>query len=460
MFLISASSVGPEMYEVHTATREERNAWMRHIRHAVESCPEEEEEEERSTESEEARRASDARVQKIQKLQETLLSQDQQICSSLEEKLQLYAELTELSLGSGEPVLQRHLLATPETDAETPRQASTLLTAAVKEAERLLSILQAGEAFSGPAAENCSYNSHGSIQESPSEPDYLSTLSVSSTSLVSDGEWAGPDGLLCNSPAETRGDANGTQATVAESIQSLTQLLYSLQDQEKQRSLERRRREDAERKEEPGRGDRRREEVDGVHKQHARLKQEQQMWDRECLAREKQQSHQELLLQQRERQCLLEAERLRCERKELDAQLLEYQQNVDRLWEGQRSVEREKERVDAQQRLLQSWKHSRQSSLPVMIPLDGYQAPAHSRFGSLDGSCSTRENQAAPSPLPLQPHPPSLQQNNQQHHPHYHPLLHRHHHQHQHHNNNNNQHQSHPLRSPAHSPSLCNSLNT
>uniref|UniRef100_A0A3Q3KLW1 PH domain-containing protein n=1 Tax=Monopterus albus TaxID=43700 RepID=A0A3Q3KLW1_MONAL len=36
MFLISASSVGPEMYEVHTTTREERNAWMRHIRQAVE----------------------------------------------------------------------------------------------------------------------------------------------------------------------------------------------------------------------------------------------------------------------------------------------------------------------------------------------------------------------------------------------------------------------------------------
>uniref|UniRef100_A0A671Y5T2 Rho guanine nucleotide exchange factor (GEF) 28a n=1 Tax=Sparus aurata TaxID=8175 RepID=A0A671Y5T2_SPAAU len=36
MFLISASSVGPEMYEVHTNTRDERNAWMRHIRQAVE----------------------------------------------------------------------------------------------------------------------------------------------------------------------------------------------------------------------------------------------------------------------------------------------------------------------------------------------------------------------------------------------------------------------------------------
>lgn len=41
MFLISASSAGPEMYEVHTTTREERNAWMRHIRQAVERsvCP-------------------------------------------------------------------------------------------------------------------------------------------------------------------------------------------------------------------------------------------------------------------------------------------------------------------------------------------------------------------------------------------------------------------------------------
>ncbi|KAJ3604582.1 hypothetical protein NHX12_029322 [Muraenolepis orangiensis] len=410
MFLISASSAGPEMYEVHTATREERNA-----------------------------------VQKIQKFQETLLSQDQQICSSLEEKLQLYAELTELTLNSGESGPQCHLLVSPETDAETPRQASTLLTAAVKEAEKLLGILQAGEAFSSLGPENCSYNSHGSIQESPSEPDYLSTLSASSTSLVSESEWAGPDGLLCNSPTEPRGD-------VAESVQSLTQLLYSLQavvtlqdsyyevqkhllmegprpaprnalqnsqDQEKQRSLERKR-EDAERKD----SDRRREEVDGVHKLHVRLKQEQQMWDRECLAREKQQTQQELLLEQRERQCLLEAERLRGERQELDAQLLEYQQNMDRLWEGQRSVEREKERVEAQQQLLQSWKHTRQSSLPVMIPMDGYQVSAHSRCGSLDGSGSKHKNETPALHSPLQ-----KVQNNM-------------------------------LHSPAHSPSLYNSLNT
>lgn len=85
------------------------------------------------------------------------------------------------------------------------------------------------------------------------------------------------------------------------------------------------------------------------------------------------QSEHESLLEEREHRCLLEAARLRCEREQLEAQLLEYQQNVDRLREGQRSMEMEKERVEAQQRVLQSWRHNRQSSLPVTIPLDEYK---------------------------------------------------------------------------------------
>uniref|UniRef100_A0A3Q1EIM5 Rho guanine nucleotide exchange factor 28-like n=1 Tax=Acanthochromis polyacanthus TaxID=80966 RepID=A0A3Q1EIM5_9TELE len=240
MFLISASSVGPEMYEVHTTTREERNAWMRHIRQAVESCPEEEEEEERAAETEEARQAAEVRVQKITKFQETLLGQDQRICNSLEEKLQLYAELTELTLRSPEPAPHRHLLVQPAQymDSETPQPASSLLTAALREAENLITILQARDGLSvqnqsspvrGP--ECCSYNSHGSsIQESPSEPDYLSTLSMSSASLGSDSELTGLDNVLWSSAVELRkSDTKGTLIKVAESVQSLTQLLYSLQ---------------------------------------------------------------------------------------------------------------------------------------------------------------------------------------------------------------------------------------
>lgn len=64
---------------------------------------------------------------------ETLLGHDQQICSSLEEKLQLYAELTELTLNSPEAVPHRHLLVPPDSDSESPPQASSLLSAALRE---------------------------------------------------------------------------------------------------------------------------------------------------------------------------------------------------------------------------------------------------------------------------------------------------------------------------------------
>ncbi|XP_061784895.1 rho guanine nucleotide exchange factor 28-like isoform X2 [Nerophis lumbriciformis] len=432
MFLISASSAGPEMYEIHATTREERNAWMKHIRQAVESCPEEEEEEEQGAELEEAKRAAEAKVQKISKFRETLLGQDQRICNSLEEKLQLYAELTHLSLRSPEAIPHRHLLVQPHIDRDSPRRASTLLTAALREAENLITFLQANDGLpvrSGDSPihgpEGCSYNSHGnSIQDSPSEPDYLSTLSISSTSLGSDSE--GTDGMLWSSATTPKkGDTKETLFKVAESVQSLTQLLYSLQatvtlqdscleiqkillhggdksqlktltslqntlDQERQKGTDKKK-EEVEKKS----LERKKEEVDEVQKLHVKLKHQQQRWDKECLAREKQQSEQESALEQREHRCILEAERLRYEREELEAQMLEYRSNLDRLRYGQKSVDREKEKIEVQQRLLQSWRHNRQSSLPVTIPLDGYKVSSHSRSGSLDTNCWTYENDGA-----------------------------------------------------------------
>ncbi|XP_057687797.1 rho guanine nucleotide exchange factor 28 isoform X1 [Corythoichthys intestinalis] len=434
LFLISASSAGPEMYEVHTTTKEERNAWMKQIRQAVESCPVKEEEEERSAESAEAKREAEAKVQKISKFQETLLNRDQRICNSLEEKLQLYAELTDLTLRSPEAIPHRHLLVQADIDREAPIQASTLLSAALREAENLITILQVHDGvpvqsdsslICGP--ESCNYNSHGSsILESPSEPDYLSTLSVSSNSLGSDSEGTGMDGVLWTSAAELKkADTKETLLKVAESVQSLTQLLYSLQatvtlqdscleiqkillqegdksqlrtfaslqnslEQEKQTGIDKKK-EDVEKKG----SEKKKEDVDDVQKLHLKLKQDQQRWDKECAAKEKQQTEQESALEKREQNCLMEAERLRCEREELETQLLEYRTSMDRLREGQQNVDREKEKLEAQQRLLQSWRHNRQSSLPVTIPLDGYKVPSHSRSGSLDGTCWTYENDAA-----------------------------------------------------------------
>ncbi|XP_028458087.1 rho guanine nucleotide exchange factor 28 isoform X3 [Perca flavescens] len=390
MFLISASAAGPEMYEVHTSSKEERNTWMRLIREAVESCPEEEEE--YTSESEEEKRAAEARIQKINKLQENLLSQDQRICSSLEEKLQVYAELAALSGRNEASLVQPRLLVQPHSE-ELP-QAAVLLAAAVQEAENLKATLSS-KACSPP---------------SPSpDSDTDSVFPVSPATLV-------------EPPSYWLSDTNDIDFKVAQSVQSLTKLLYSvqaavtiqdscyevqrlllqetgrpspraqrphlpsirgntLQEQEKQRNLEKRK-----------------EEVAAAQRLQNRLRQEKERWERECQARESQQGQQESRLEERERQCHLETERLRRERDELDEQLEEYQQSLERLREGQRNVERERERLESQQKLLQTWRHSRQSSLPtvippMVIPLDGQQdsTPSQSRDHAGNGSVFVNE---------------------------------------------------------------------
>lgn len=61
---------------------------------------------------------------------EILSNQDQQICTYLEEKLHIYAELGELS-GFEDVHLEPHLLIKP--DPGEPPQAASLLAAALKE---------------------------------------------------------------------------------------------------------------------------------------------------------------------------------------------------------------------------------------------------------------------------------------------------------------------------------------
>ncbi|CAN9504394.1 unnamed protein product [Ophioblennius macclurei] len=413
MFLISASAAGPEMYEVHTSSKDERNTWMRLIRDAVESCPEEEEE--YMSESEEDKRAAEARFQKIQKLQESLMSQDQQICSSLEDKLHIYAELSVLSGRTDTSLVESRLLAQPHSE-ELP-QAAVLLAAALQEAEKLKATL---------SSKNC-FPSSQDLEADPEFPVSPATLAESPPDSENpearEGSW--PEAFVLQSLTHSHNaDTNDIEVKVARSVQHLTQLLYSLQavvtmqdscyevqrlllqesgrpsprahrlhlpsvrgntlqEQEKQRNLEKQK-----------------EEVAAAQRLQERLRQDKERWERECQARESQQVELESQLEERERRCQLEVERLRQEREELDEQLEEYQQSLERLREGQRSVERERERLENHEKLLQTWKHGRQSSLPaviphMVIPLDGHQdtTPSHSR--DLEGNGSVFVNEAA-----------------------------------------------------------------
>ncbi|XP_061657817.1 rho guanine nucleotide exchange factor 28 isoform X3 [Syngnathoides biaculeatus] len=325
MFLISASAGGPEMYEVHAASREERDAWMRIVRRAVESCPKEEEES--TSESEEEKRVAEARFQKVQKFQESLTSRDQQICSSLEEKLRMYAAA---GAAPGGP----RLLVRPQAD-DLPR-AGVLLAAALGEAENLKHTLESSSRRSRDSGV------HSALVGSPVTPPEQPSDSV-----------ADPESVQFTSSTHSQSD----NFKIARSVQTLTQLLYSLQAavtiQDSRYELQR------------------------FLLREARLPSRRPPSARpenckEDPARDRERQARESGVEERERRCLLLAEELRREREELERRQEEYRKDLERLREGQRSTERERERLEKHRKILHTWRHSRQRSLPdAIIPLDG-----------------------------------------------------------------------------------------
>ncbi|XP_048044520.1 rho guanine nucleotide exchange factor 28 isoform X5 [Megalobrama amblycephala] len=410
MFLISASSAGPEMYEVHAASKDERNAWMRLIREAVESCPEEEDE--TMSESEEEKRVAEAKVQKIHRLQESLCGHDHLICANLEEKLHIYAELSVMA-GQREAGPDPRLLVRPSTE-DIP-QAGVLLSAALKEAENLRAALSShcastAAVLSSPEEQT---QSEPCASSSPSENQSPLTDTLQSE----EEEWKGEEGLKIQAFNHNSDADHNIHLKVSQSVQSLTQLLYSLQaavtiqdscyevqrllllllsnpsSQPHSRPLPVTRSNQALQEQERQReAERRREELVDVARLRGTLLRERQQWERECQVRQLQQSELEMSLEQRELLCHLEERRLQSERQELHEQLQEYQQSLERLREGQRSVEKEKEKLDAQRRLLESLKHGCQQNLPAMvIPLDGQQTQIAGHHQEEHGSIFVNE---------------------------------------------------------------------
>ncbi|NWW23217.1 ARG28 factor, partial [Falcunculus frontatus] len=412
MFLISASSAGPEMYEVHTNSREERNNWMRHIQEAVESCPEEEEEVKMS-ESDEDRRIAEAKAYRIQKYQESLSNQDQQICSHLEEKLRIYAELGDMC-GFDDVHVEPHLLIKPDS-GETP-QAASLLAAALREVESLhvaVTTSQVSETDRSPeeSTEELTVKhafTANEILESVSGQEERKEIEESSEiDLSVEEEVAGA------SLEDKGGSVNfsGSTATeIVQAIQNLTRLLYSMQAalaiQDSHRELHRLLLQENEKtsrghasrlnlvlEQEKHRNlEKQRVELANIHKLKQQFQQEQQRWLRECDQRQREQEAREGRLGQRQRECESEEELLEQSRQGLALQLQEYQQSLERLQEGQKMVERERDNVKMQKKLLWHWKHGQQNSL--FSPTGGYEIMGHNQLDSLHGENAFYFNEA------------------------------------------------------------------
>ncbi|NWV00453.1 ARHG2 factor, partial [Upupa epops] len=148
MFLISAAP--PEMYEVHAASRDDRNNWMKVIQQTVSLCPSRQDFPLIETEIEAS----------LRKLKDRILQHDRKITALLEEKVGLFADMMALASGSEEPSPP---LAPPRTlfhsDSIEGSRGEKLMHEAIREVESLKEIFMGvgrdRDQNNGPDAESC-----------------------------------------------------------------------------------------------------------------------------------------------------------------------------------------------------------------------------------------------------------------------------------------------------------------
>ncbi|XP_043078480.1 rho guanine nucleotide exchange factor 18 isoform X3 [Puntigrus tetrazona] len=390
MFLICASSNEPEMYEIHTASKEDRNTWITHIRQAGESCPHIEE---RLFSEEE-----EARVARFREFQDRLTLKDAQIAQGLTEKLQLFAELAESVAGLEDAGSRSRLLL--RGDASDLQQGEQLLKGAITEVENLQNLLSSGAREAAPQTEG---NQSPSLSLLPRRADTFGGYDSIPSILPKNGsikkKVAGAAGRTRDRSQRASSDPQlkevyscqdqdeldeasspGSHKTWSackfpesefyERVLLLSQRLYSLQaiisqqdshielqraslltaerdrpgsrsrgtdvllEQEKQRNLEKHR-----------------EELANFQRLQSQHRQEQARWEREREKQRRQAEAAEQRLKEREEECRRLELRLVEEKQELERQRQTYQQDLERLRESTRTVEKEKERLDQQRKL-------------------------------------------------------------------------------------------------------------
>uniref|UniRef100_UPI0037E7EA17 rho guanine nucleotide exchange factor 18a isoform X2 n=1 Tax=Semicossyphus pulcher TaxID=241346 RepID=UPI0037E7EA17 len=391
MFLICACTTSqPEMYEIHTRSREEHSEWTVLIREAVNRYPEEEHYRELTA--------------RLQQYQDILKMRDDQIKQSLTEKQQIFAALYETVTEQETP--HKGLLL--RGDATDLQQGETLLKGAIDEVENLQNLL-----FSKIRDPNLLLD-ESETQERPSlrrDETFGETDSNPAASAMTNGDAAErPDGSE-DSPvydSNTTGDPQLQETHFSESLEQsaddeidmpncsdafslareaevcdrvilLAQRLYSLQaiiaqqdsQIELQQAFQTKTKQPARRyssvlleREKQRTAEKQKQELNTLNKLRAQHQQEQQRWDKE---RERQRVQIEALnaqLQQREEECRKLEEKLNDERDELEKQRGNYQQDLERLRESTQSVDKDKERLNQERERLEQLQEKIKKSLP------------------------------------------------------------------------------------------------
>uniref|UniRef100_A0A8C1UQP3 Rho guanine nucleotide exchange factor 18-like n=1 Tax=Cyprinus carpio TaxID=7962 RepID=A0A8C1UQP3_CYPCA len=327
LFLISASSDPPEMYEFHTSSGEERKTWRDQIWKAVERCPEEEKEE------------PEELPERIQDFQRILCVCDAKIELQLKEKQSLFSSIAAYVTGVTEiSPTERHLL-------HGPLQGEQLLIGAIKDAEILQNLLvtceqgqtpSSGElmdlvplykrpdAFTGIDSDACMLPG----TEIDSLPEYLELSADEEIPLQS---WSAyPSGFF----PKTVSLVQQLESHIMVQRATIEELMSrprgnTLLEKEKHRNLEKQR-----------------EELANFRRLQNQHRQEQVQWEQEREQQRVQAEIREKELRERELECSEREKKLAVDKQDLARDESEYQERLERLRDSTRSVEKDKEKLE------------------------------------------------------------------------------------------------------------------
>ncbi|XP_057188570.1 A-kinase anchor protein 13 isoform X2 [Triplophysa rosa] len=368
LFLITAGIEKPEMVEVRTSSREERNTWMRLIQDAMHSI-EKDEDEGIPSETEEDKKLLEI---KTKEMRDMVQRKDEQIVSLLLEKMKLFRDMC----GSPDDPVKMLFRANNE---EVPK-GEPIMMDALKEVEMLQALVNSSlggavgqqvacaQGIVGPVCLPRRAETFGGF-----DSHQMSTCKQSEKEECEDLRRTESDSVL-----KKGGNANlllllKRNSEVLSSVTHLHDLLSSLQavvlqqdtfiedqrqalnerapsrpssrppslvEQEKQRSLERHR-----------------QEATALQRQQAAHVEEKRRREREWDARERELTDREVLLHVSEEEARRRHTELEEVQRELQGRKEDYQKDLERLRDAQRRLEREKEHM---QREAERVEHLRQ----------------------------------------------------------------------------------------------------
>ncbi|XP_054625785.1 A-kinase anchor protein 13 isoform X2 [Dunckerocampus dactyliophorus] len=433
LFLITAGIEKPEMMEVLASSKEERNTWMQLIQDAMQSM-ERDEDEGIPSETEDDKRQLESKAKEMRDL---LRQKDSEIMSLLEEKVRLFRGMWEGSSPAEEACWQAEPFFRSPGGPEPPRGAC-IMKDALQEVETLQALVNGslGGAMAsvqddgGAAGPVClprraetfggfdSHLMHGgkSAEKDENEDAARDLRRTESDSVLKKGGNANLLLLLKrnseqvlhsvsnlhlllstlqavvvhqDSFIEDQRQALSERSSSCSSLSRPSSRPGSLIEQEKQRSLEKRR-----------------QELASLHKQQAAHAEERRRREKEWEATELRLGEKEALLRVQEEELSKRRKELEDERRELQSRKEDYQRDLERLRDAQRKLDKDREAV---QRQLEKMEELRRSERTPSTTSEESQLAGSSQSLELDpldvssSSSSSSSQRAKPKVRGLNP---------------------------------------------------------